>query len=173
MGKAKSDKMAGAALPPPEFSRVVVAEQCRNIAQHHTIAASPDECAALARRFDLLRMTRFEAELKLTRQKSTQFIHVTGVFRAELAQSCVVSWVEIPQNLRGEIDSYFCPPDFFADSGPNAPSKGDHKGHTIDLELGDADIDEIHDGKIDLGELAAQHLALMLDPFPRAEPAAN
>ncbi|MCX8507230.1 MAG: hypothetical protein ORN98_11550 [Alphaproteobacteria bacterium] len=182
----------------PEFSRLILAEHCRAAALHHQISASPQECAALAARFDLLRLSRFEADLTITRQKSTHLIRVQGKFTAELVQQCVVSLVEIPQNLSGQIETNFCQHSDFAEFFTPAPSASKKSGvakigrgkegfgkigfgydgrdkeftaakHALDLDFGDDDVEEIIDGKIDLGELAAQYLGLALDPFPRAD----
>ena len=189
---------ASAPRDAPEFSRLILAEQCRAAPLHHLITASAQECAALAKRFDLLRLTRFEADLTITRQKSTHFIRVQGKFAADLVQECVVSLVEIPQNLSGVIETNFCQHSDFAEFFAPAPSMSKKSGvakigkgkerfgkigfdfdgadkeftaakHAFELDFGDEDVEEIIDGKIDLGELAAQYLGLAIDPFPRAD----
>ena len=141
--------------PEPEFSHPVVVEAVP--AGGRDVELSADEAArdGLARRFGLLSIARFQGRLRVQPLAGGPLIRVTGTMRAELAQACVVTLEPVPVGLDIEIEAEFGPPVAVPDG--------------LELTLADAEPHEaIEDGTIDLGELAAQHLLLSLDPYPRA-----
>lgn len=122
------------------------------------ISATPEECAALARRFALQAVEQLSAKARIT--TSTAGIDVTGQMVAQATQSCVVTGDPIPAAL----DQPFMIRFVAADALPEAEE--------IELSADDCDVME-HDGQvIDLGEAVAQTLGLALDPYPRS-PAAE
>lgn len=122
------------------------------------IVARPEERAALVRRLDLVDLTRFEAFLNVDHERDGMFV-VTGSIYAELVQRCVVTLEPVPQTVRDRIDVLFAPPNLIK------PAKDNNLG-----DGGEADPPEpIENGLIDLGELAVQHLAMAIDPYPRKE----
>jgi len=141
----------------PEFSRPepveVIGDQARTI----VVTATEAERAALARRFDLLTLDRLEARFMVKRDLAG--IAVTGTVEADLAQACSVTGAPLPVRLAEAVDLRFVEPALVSD----------------EVELADDAIDtiEIEDGAIDLGETAAETMALALDPFPRAPGAAE
>lgn len=138
-----------------ELSRPLALEQVPSDGLEQTIEASVDERAALCLRFGLISLDSFTGTLRVVPLAGGPFFRVTGVIDAELAQECVVSLEPVPQSLSSEISAEF---------GPQADLPEE-----LELILGDDEPHEpIVDGRIDLGELAAQHLALALDPYPRA-----
>lgn len=141
----------------PEFSRPepveAIGEQARNV----TVTATEAERAALAKRFDLLTLDRLEGRFVVKRDLAG--VAVAGTVEADLAQACSVTGVALPVQLTEAVDLRFVEP---------APASDE-------VELADDAIDtiEIEDGAIDLGETAAETMALALDPFPRAPDAAE
>ncbi len=118
------------------------------------ISATPEECAALARRFALQAVEQLCAKARIT--TSTAGIDVTGQMVARATQSCVVTGDPIPAAL----DQPFMIRFVAADALPEAEE--------IELSADDCDVME-HDGQvIDLGEAVAQTLGLALDPYPRS-----
>ena len=83
-----------------EFSRPVRAHEVGQ-ARSHQISAGPDECAALARRFDLLTLDGLEAVLELARTASG--IRLTGRIRASGAQACVRTGTPVPFALEDRL----------------------------------------------------------------------
>jgi uncharacterized metal-binding protein YceD (DUF177 family) len=87
---------------------------------------------------------------------------VTGEVHAELTQVCVVSLEPFAATVDEPIDVRFAP----GEAAETARRVKDDETETV--EVGDEDPpDPIVDGKIDLGALAAEFLALGLDPYPR------
>ena len=118
------------------------------------------ECAALAKRFGLVRIERLEALISLARQGSR--IAATGTLSAAIVQSCAVSGEDLPVAIDEPLSLRFVP----------------ETGHSGDeeIELSAEACDEVpYTGtSFDLGEEVAQSLALAIDPFaigPAAEAA--
>jgi uncharacterized metal-binding protein YceD (DUF177 family) len=135
----------------PEFSRRIALDRAQGAQR---IAADEAERAALARRFRLVRIDSLDAEAELDRDGAD--VTVTGRVIARAVQSCVATDAELPV----EIDEPF--------ALRFIPANAEHPGEEIELEPGACDTIEHVGLAIDLGEAAAQTLALALDPFPRA-----
>ncbi|MCB2049730.1 MAG: DUF177 domain-containing protein [Novosphingobium sp.] len=146
-------------MSTPEFSRVLDVRQCDR--RDVVLEATPEECAALAERFELVRIDSLKATLSLTRMGDE--VHADGTITARFVQSCAVSAEELPVSLSEPVALRFVP----ARPGTDADE---------DLEIDSDDPDEIEypGTSIDLGEAIAQSLALAIDPFavgPEAEEA--
>ena len=147
-----------------EFSRFVEADSVGTHRMERRISANPEERAALAKRFELVGIDRLEAVLSLKRAGGG-VIHVSGELEAEVTQSCVVTLAPVPAKIAETFSA-----DFAA-----RESGGEDRRKPTDTDL-DFEADDppepIRNGHIDLGELAAEQLALALDPYPRAPGAA-
>lgn len=138
----------------PEFSRPVridtLGEGNRSIA----IEADEAERAALAARFGLLSLATLTAEAELRREGDV--IIAEGRLRATAEQACVASGAPVPASVDEPFSLRFVP-------------EGEiEEGAEIELDAEDWDTIDYSGGAIDLGEAAAETLALSLDPFPRA-----
>ena len=142
-----------------EFSRFVEADSVGTHRMERRISANPEERVALAKRFELIGIDRLEAVFSLKRAGGG-VIHVSGELEAEVIQSCVVTLAPVPAKVAETFSADF------ADEDRRRPDD-------LDLDFEAADPPEpIRNGHIDLGELAAEQLALALDPYPRAPGAA-
>jgi uncharacterized metal-binding protein YceD (DUF177 family) len=142
-----------------EFSRFVEADSVGTHRMERRINANPEERAALAKRFDLVTIDRLEAVFSLKRAGGG-VIHVGGTLEADVTQSCVVTLAPVPAKIAETFSADFADEDRRRADDP-------------DLDFAADDPPEpIRNGHIDLGELAAEQLALALDPYPRAPDAA-
>ena len=134
----------------PEFSRLLDVRQCEG--KHAVLEASETERAALAKRFDLVRVDRLEAALDLSRDGAA--VDAVGTMTAHFVQSCAVSGEDLPVAASEPVRFRFVP-----ESAPGAPDE--------ELELDADELDEIpYSGTdIDLGEALAQSLGLAIDPY--------
>jgi uncharacterized metal-binding protein YceD (DUF177 family) len=139
----------------PEFSVPVRLDTIGDAPRTITIEADVDQRAALARRFGLIELDRLSATVALTRTGDT--VELAGTIRAEAVQPCVASGEPVPAHVDQPFALRFV---------PEAAATGDED----EVELDEDDLDTLthSGGAIDLGEAAAQTLALALDPFPRA-----
>ncbi len=140
-----------------EFSRPVNVERLPGGETVMEIAAEPHEREALARRFDIPAVEALRARVRLRPLGGSRMVRLRARFEAEVVQSCVVTLEPVRLQVAEEFELMY---------GPEEPAGA---GHEISFSAEDEDPPEpIRDGVIDLGEAVAEHLALALDPFPRA-----
>lgn len=140
-------------MSDPEFSRRIALDTIGAGGRDEDFAAKKDECAALARRFDWLAVEALNGSARLTRVAGG--VHATGLLRARIVQRCVATGAPVTEKIEDAFDLRFV-------EGLATPE-------SEEVELGEDELDTlpIEDGAIDLGEAAAQTLALAADPFPR------
>lgn len=139
---------------PNEFSRIVALEAHRERPVSFAVVASPSECAALARRFDLVRLDTLSGAGEM-RSRPGGGWRLAARLEAKLVQSCVVSLVDIPVTITDEFELDFSPAVSPDDQG--------------EVDVADSAAEPFpRDGRLDVGEVVAQQLSLALDPFPRA-----
>ena len=140
----------------PEFSRLERVDALPARGRQVEISASEEERRALAQRFGILSIESLSASLRLVPVGRRQMVRVTGRLLAEVVQACVVSLEPVPERIAEDFELAF------------GPEEEDNGGE-IDVSFECEDPpDPIVDGEIDLGEAVAEHLALALEPFPRA-----
>lgn len=148
--------MAPHDLPKPEFSRPVEWRASGKPRISLTIKANAEECAALARRMDVLALHSLEATVVIRLLAGGERLQLSGRLRAAVRQSCVVTLAPVESTIDEEFTVLYAPPD------------------ATDAELvmgpaGDDSWDEPWPGDVlDVGEAVAQQLALAIDPYPRA-----
>lgn len=134
----------------PEFSRSVDVRQCAG--RTFTVSANEEERAALAVRFDVVRIDRLEARISLNVDGQT--IEATGTVESDLVQRCAVSAEDLPASINDEFQIRFVPA-----TRTFAPDE------EVEINADDCDEIEYTGMKVDLGEAVAQSLALAIDPF--------
>lgn len=144
----------------PELSRLLDVRQVEG--KDARIEANPAERAALATRFDLVRVDSLVADLALSR--ADRVVEARGTLRAAFVQSCAVSAEDIDVTVEEPVFFRFVP-EADLQTGPDE-----------EIEIDAEDLDEIpYEGShIDLGEAAAQSLGLAIDPYltgPQADAA--
>ncbi|MFA7430019.1 MAG: DUF177 domain-containing protein [Rhodospirillaceae bacterium] len=141
----------------PEFSRPLPVERLPNEGRHLTIHAEATECAALAKRFDLNALDVLEAKLHAKPFARGELVRLTGHLTARVTQTCGVTLVPVTSDLAGDFELTFT----FEAPEPDAQEI------ELDAEAEDPP-EQILDGVIDVGEVVAEQLALLIDPFARA-----
>lgn len=146
----------------PEFSRPigVGATEHGDIARH--IEADAEERSRLARRFGLRAIERLVVDVRLRRVRAGRVLEVTGTLAADVVQVCVVTLEAFPAQVTEAFRSLY---DLDRRAAATAPPTADE----LDLDPeSDEAVEPLVDGRVDVGELAAQHLSLALEPYPRA-----
>jgi Large ribosomal RNA subunit accumulation protein YceD len=144
------------------FSRPVRVEALPKDGLTQTIEANPGERAALAALNGLVGIAKLTATFVL-RRAGRGGVRVTGEVHAEVTQTCVVSLEPFEATLDEPIDVRFAPS---ADGAVGRRGASADSPETVALE-GEDPPDPIVDGRVDLGALAAEFMALGLDPYPR------
>ena len=123
-----------------------------------TLAFEADaaERDALARRLDLLALDLLAAELRFeAAQDAAGAIRVSGTIHARLVQRCVVTLEPVPGELRERISVLYAPP----------PAEADER--EVEVPAEDEASEPLPAEGIDPREVVAEHLALLIDPYPR------
>ena len=138
--------MTGAEFPRPQRIDTI------GEAPHRvTIEADEAERAALARRFGLIAIARLAGDFTLRRDAGG--VVAEGRVEAALTQACSVTGEPLPATVDETVALRFVP-----EAG---------SGEEVELSGDDLDVVEYEGGAIDLGEAAAETMALALDPYPR------
>lgn len=136
----------------PEFARPQRIDTIGGEARDVDIAADEAERAALAKRFDLIAIERLTGHFTIRRDAIG--ILVEGRIAAALTQACSITGDPLPATVDEPVALRFVP-------------AGEASQDEVELDDGDLDVIPYDGGAIDLGEVAAETMALGLDPFPR------
>ena len=120
-----------------------------------TVTAKADECRALAGRMGVDAVVSLVCRFELRRGVGDS-VSAAGRLRARVRQVCVVSLEPFDAEVAEDFEIIFVPEGRESDA----------------LDLESADEVTYEGGVLDLGEAAAEQLALALDPFPRRPGAA-
>lgn len=135
----------------PEFSRPERIDTIGDRERGIDIVANTGERAALATRFALVSIDRLDAHFDVRGEAAG--IRAVGRVRADIVQQCSVTGDPLPAAIDEPVAL------LFVDEAI--------EGEEIELSGDALDTMPIASGMIDLGEAAAETLALSLDPFPR------
>jgi uncharacterized metal-binding protein YceD (DUF177 family) len=136
----------------PEFSRPERLDAIGAGEREIQIAATEAERQALAVRFGVLSVGRLDAVLKVKREAAG--IAVRGRVTGALVQACSVTGAPLNATIDEPVALLF------------VEALDDQE--EVELDAGALDTVEIEGGAVDLGEAAAETMALALDPFPRS-----
>ena len=144
------------------FSQIVLADRLGDSEMQVLVQPNADELKKIAEAYDLTGISNLTAQLTLKPWRKSG-VRVVGKLDAKLEQTCVVTLEEFEQEFQDDIDSTF-----EAVSSRPRKTKDLNEDGEIEIELETLDPPDVMiDGKIDLGALVCEQLALNLDPFPR------
>lgn len=138
-----------------EFSRPIALSQAHEHAVEHSLTALPEECTALAERFAVRSIANVSAQLRLA--PHAQGFCITGAVVADAIQTCVITGEAVQMQVNAPINVLLWTQEIDGDLD------------LLEEAYGVDDIEPIDADDYDLGEMAAQYLALAIDPFPRKE----
>lgn len=145
-------------MTTPEFSRLERIDTIGEGARSVSITADATERAALAERFGLLAVDRLEATFRV--QRDAAGVVARGEVCASVVQACSVTEEPLPVTVSEDVALRFV-------TEQEAAAEEE-----IELDLDALDTMPYDGAAIDLGEAAAETMALALDPFPRGPNAA-
>ena len=134
-----------------ELQRRVAADRIGPAGLDVMVEAAPDELAALTQRMHIPAVESLRCAFHLIRLTGATIL-AEGRLQARVVQTCVVSLEDFPAEIDETFRARFVP----------AGEESDDPDPEADDEIGYAG------GVLDLGEAAAEQLALTLDPYPRA-----
>ncbi len=158
----------GAAPPRKIFSHPIHVADVPQGGLDVSIRADAAALRALAAADDLPNIASLEANFHVV-PKGNDIFNVSGEVRARVTRICVVSLEPFDSDLVEPIDVDFAPAAEATAAPAAAASMTFLGGEEANPAPGRDPPDPIIDGKIDLGALASEFLALGLDPYPRKE----
>lgn len=132
------------------LSRLVPLDRIGGTGLDFVVEAKPEELEPLARRLLIPAVHRLHCAFHL-RRVNAGVIAAEGLLEADVVQTCIVSTEPFDQTVSEPFEIEFVP------AGTEAPDD--------DLEAPDQIPYDAH--ALDLGEAAAEQLALALEPYPR------
>lgn len=130
-----------------EFSRPLPADRVQREGSREIVSADQKELKALAERLGIPAFHSLTADLKAEPWRGGG-LKITGEFKADLDQVCVVTLEQFRDTIQGPVDRIYLP-------------------ETAEATSEEDDADHLVAGEADLGELVTETLALALDPYPR------
>ncbi|MBI1180548.1 MAG: DUF177 domain-containing protein [Alphaproteobacteria bacterium] len=118
--------------------------------------ASSEECAAIAARLDLLDLADFRVSGRLEPLRRGRAARFEAHLSARVTQACVVSLDPVESRIEEDISTELVD-----------EAEAEALAATDPEETEERDWEVLEEGAVDLGELAVQHLALALDPYPK------
>jgi len=134
-----------------EFSHIVAPSQVPPGGNSFALEPTPEQRAALARRFDLVSVDALRAELRLVPAPGGTVLRLGGTITARVVQRCVATLAPVAAVIEAPVAIMLKPADTLTGE--------------IDCEV---DVEPYRDDCIDIGEIVAEELAMALDPYPRA-----
>lgn len=141
-----------------EFSRIVLVDGLGTKGRRFAVAADAGERAALAKRLEVVEIARLDVAGESASVRGGTVVRLAAHLSADVTQSCVVTLAPIPRRIEADFVRLYA-----HDAGEEA-----EPGTEIYYDESDDDIDPLLGGRLDVGEAAAEQLALELDPYPRA-----
>ena len=138
---------------PIEFSRIVDVARLSTL-KEVTYTATPEECAALAKRIGALSIQDVHVRARYTPQGKG--ILMTGTLTAHVTLACVATLQPLPQAIETSLEILLI---------SNAPPMDNQS--LEDLE--GPDTESFEGTLVDVGELFAQYLCLATPVYPRSD----
>ncbi len=127
-----------------KICNLVVVSGLKKEPEHYHLTATQKECHELSERFEVPKIDSLKAQITLFRD---DFVHIKGKIMATLHRQSVVSLREFTEQMNENFDVLFC---------------------ELPIPETDEIVDEIHEGRIDLGQVISEQFGLALNPFPHA-----
>jgi len=134
------------------LSRRIPVDKLPAKGEHVRVEATAEERAALAEAFKLTAIHDLVGTYRVL--GDTKRATVTGTVKGRVSQTCVVTLEPFEAEIEEEVDVDYAP-------ATEPVDEEDAEQRRLDPP------DEIIDGKIDVGALTAEFLALGLDPYPK------
>lgn len=121
------------------------------------ITSSDQDREDIARFLGILSLEFLSAQFVVNRSRKGD-VELDGAIEADLTQACVVSLAPVPQHIAEEVHRRFVP-------GERSPAK--KREAVVEADAEDPP-DFYSSAGIDVGAVVLEHLALALEPYPRA-----
>lgn len=159
-----------AELPQSEWFFPFNVENVPSAGKTVKMVAEAQFLKAIAERLEVLEVKSLSAEIRLTMQNGGHTLNVTGNFKAEIVQECIITLQPVAATLEDDFEAWY------ADHDKAIPfnrakhnQKAIEEGDEVQILEEKDDPEALIDGQVDLGEVVIQFLSLSVNPYPRAE----
>lgn len=145
-------------MSKPESLRMQLGlEEIEKDPKTYLLSATTAERAQLVERFKIVALDELQARVSVANQRHGEGVQINGSLKASLVQQCVVTLGDVPEQIDEEFELLLVTPEqaaafdedeVYAD--PEAP-----------------DYDALEGETVDLGEIVAQTLSVLMNPYPR------
>jgi len=150
----------------PAFSRPLAVVDIPRRGLEVAVEADEEERARIAAEFELPALSFLKGAYRVL--PTAAGVRVTGEVTAHLSRACVVSLEPFETDLHEKVELAFATLGEHASRGELKPAGRLSQGGEITISPDEEDPPElIIDGKVDLGAVTLEFLALGLDPYPR------
>jgi uncharacterized metal-binding protein YceD (DUF177 family) len=122
------------------------------------VAASPQDLLALSERFGLLNLSELSASGTISNQGGGRGVTVEGTIKADLVQQCIVTLEGVPEQVEGPFKLQLVDPEM--------ADRMDEEEVYLDDEA--PEYDALEGDTVDVGEVVAQTLSILMNPYPKA-----
>lgn len=157
-GRSAPPPPSGLSVMPRPFEVADIREDGKTFVE---VKASEAERAALAQAYDLPAIDALSARYNVL--KRGPIVTVEGALKARVTQMCVVTLEPFETEVDEPVEVEYAPESLVAEAWERV-AKAEASGSNAPVE---DPPDLIVDGRIDLGTLTAEGLALALDPYPK------
>ena len=139
------------------FSYSLKLEDMSTSTQKYKLKATPEELEYITEIMKVPAVKKFDAEINVKLLKKEHIVDVSGFVDADVEQVSVISLERFVKPYHSDFslrfDTKMTPKDL----------------KEMDFEYDDDVLDILDNGQIDLAAIAMEHLALVLDDFPRKD----
>jgi uncharacterized metal-binding protein YceD (DUF177 family) len=143
-----------------DLSLTLVVDEIQAEPRAFSIIASAEDCSNLVQRFKLLSLENLEAKVTV-QSAGKETIQIDGHVTARLEQPCTVSLEPVDEVVDEEFSLLMVPPEV-ADR---------MDGEEVYLNPEAPDYDALEGDTLPLGDIVAQTLSVMMNPYPKKEDA--
>lgn len=147
-----------AAAESAPISRVYCVDVIPAAGVSGTIELDQNEKLEIAKILDITKIKKFKFTYKITHSRQGRF-QLDGRLEADTTQECVVTLEPVEKTYSDAVEIALWPPKDVA----LAEKLAEQEGRSFLLD----GPEPIADGQIDVGQIAYEHFASTLDPFPR------
>ncbi len=140
-----------------EFSRRYPVDKIQARTQALKLKAKPEECEAIAKRFNLIELDGFTATLQLEPKGKGSLLEVQGTLKANVVQPCIITAEPVSSSLDETFEILY------------SFDPVDDAGNEVLIDMDAEEPPEMVDPQgIDFGEAVVQQFAVMLNPYPKS-----
>lgn len=163
-----------ATLPQSEWFYPFHVENIPSAGKTVKMVAGAEHLKPIAERLGILEIKSLSAEIRLTLQNAGHILNITGNFKAEVVQECIVTLQPVTSVIEDSFEAWYADHDKAVSfNRAKHNMKAMEEGDEVQILEEKDDPEALIDGQVDLGEVVVQFVSLALNPYPRAEGVAS